>query len=215
MSVLKAAAQNILKQWHLYGPYSLKVRGPLLEDGWLRSFDEHRPVDFHGNPVPFITYPAMEFLARRARPDMTVFEYGSGASTLWWSKRVSWVGAAEHNQEWFEKVSKSAPANVQIYFESIEDKETYPKLALRPGKHFSVVVIDGRLRVRCAPFAVQALRPDGVIIWDNSERKYYTPGYQFLEGQGFRRLEFVGLAPGINEKSETSIFYRPGNCFGI
>lgn len=198
-----------------YGLYSLKIKGPLLEDGWFRSFDEARPVDVNGEPVPFITYPAIEFLSRRVRPDMTVFEYGCGASTLWWAKRVKEVRSAEHNPDWFERISKAAPANVQVYFAALGEDNAYPSLALVPGFLFSVVVIDGRERVRCAKFALDVLRPEGVIVWDNTERNKYDEGFRLLAARGFRRVEFVGLSPGINERSETSIFYRDGNCMGL
>ena len=210
----------------LYGLYSLKVKGPLHDDGWFRSFEEHRPVDREGGPVPFMTYPAVEFLARRIRPEMTVFEYGCGASTLWWSRRVKQVHAAEHQRDWYERITAQAPPNVRIHYAPLHGlgqlddgggagEESYARLALEPGIPFSIVVIDGRLRVRCARHAVEALAPDGVIVWDNSDRVYYEPGYRFLEERGFRRLEFVGIPPGLNEKSETSVFYRPGNCLGI
>lgn len=213
--MIKGAGREILKRLGWYGWYSLKVKGPLLEDGWFRSFNEGRPVDFQGNPIPFITYPAWEFLRRRIRPDMIVFEYGSGASTLWWAARVKEVFSAEHQAEWHARISQLAPSNATIYFQPLDDKEAYARLALKPGKLFSIIVIDGRERVRCAQHAVKALAPEGVIMWDNSERKKYGPGFHFLQERGFRRLEFIGLSPGVNEKSETSIFYRPGNCLGI
>ena len=213
--MLRAGARAVLERLGLYGLYSLKVKGPLLEDGWFRSFVEKRPVNQEGKPIPFFTYPAIEFLSRKVKPDMKVFEYGSGHSTLWWSGRVSEVHAAEHNREWYERISKAAPANAKIHYASLEDSERYVSMALAPKTLFSVVVIDGRERVRCANYAVQALRPDGVIVWDNAEREKYEPGYRFLTGQGFRRVEFIGLSPGLNEKSETSVFYRDGNCLGL
>jgi len=221
--MLRRAAQKILKAFGLYGLYSLKVKGPLLEDGWFRSFDEQRPLDLRGHPLPYITYPAMEFLSRRIGPGMTVFEYGCGASTLWWSARVKQVDSAEHSREWYEHISSQAPSNVKIHYAPISGttegdsnaKEAYARLALEPGRKFSIIVIDGRLRVRCVRHAVHALTPDGVIVWDNSDRVYYEPGYRLLAEHGFKRLEFVGIPPGVNEKTETSVFYRAGNCLGI
>jgi len=32
---------------------------------------------------------------------------------------------------------------------------------------------------------------------------------------GFRKIDFVGMGPIANEKLETAIFYRSGNCLGI
>jgi precorrin-6B methylase 2 len=213
--VLHSVAKAILRKLHLYGLYSLKLKGPVHDDGWLRSFEEHRSVDLEGKPLPFIVYPAIEFLRRRIRPDMEVFEYGSGASTLWWAARVKRVVSCEHDPGWYRKISAGAPANATLLLQELDDRESYPRRILEFHEAFDVVVIDGRERVHCAHHCLGALKPGGVILWDNSDREKYESGYRFLQEHGFRRLEFVGLGPIVNEKSETSIFYRPNNCFGI
>jgi tRNA A58 N-methylase Trm61 len=191
------------------------VKGPLHDDGWFRSFDEHRSVDLQGRPIPFITYPAMAFLSRRIRPGMAVFEYGSGASTLWWSSRAARVVSCEHNREWFEKVSAQAPDNVQILYQPLDPPGAYAAKISGFPNQFDIVVIDGRDRVNCARTCLPALKPDGVIVWDNSDRDKYGPGYQFLLENGFHRVDFIGLAPIENNRSETSIFYRPDNCLAL
>jgi hypothetical protein len=80
---------------------------------------------------------------------------------------------------------------------------------------FDIVVIDGWDRMSCARHAVQRLQPDGVIVWDNTDRERYAEGVQLLAAQGFRQLDFAGLGPGQTRETCTSIFYRSGNCFGI
>jgi hypothetical protein len=82
--MFRLIARYVLQKLHLYGLYSLKIKGPLHDHGWFRSFEEHASVDLNGNPVPFLTYSAVKFLERRIHPEISVFEYGSGASTLWW-----------------------------------------------------------------------------------------------------------------------------------
>lgn len=214
-AVLHAMARFALQKLHLYGSYSLIRKGPVHDDGWFRSFEEQRPVDLEGNPLPFVTYPAIEFLKRRVRREMWVFEFGCGASTLWWSARVARVVACEHNREWYDRISAKAGENVEILYQELDGQDSYARRIEPYGSCFDVVVIDGRQRVSCARRCLGALKPEGVILWDNSDREKYTPGYEFLHENGFRRIEFTGLAPMLNEKSETSVFYRPGNCLGI
>jgi hypothetical protein len=60
-----------------------------------------------------------------------------------------------------------------------------------------------------------ALSPGGVVVFDNTDRQYYEPGLRALAEKGFRRVEFSGLAPMIDYKSETSVFYRSHNCLGL
>jgi hypothetical protein len=81
--------------------------------------------------------------------------------------------------------------------------------------HATPVVIDGRQRVKCAHHAVPALNGSGVILWDNTERPEYREGTEFLKERGFRRVDFVGMAPINESASMTSIFYRDGNCLGL
>jgi hypothetical protein len=78
-----------------------------------------------------------------------------------------------------------------------------------------VILIDGRDRVNCARHCIACLASSGLIIWDNSDRDYYQEGYDYLRENGFRRIEFVGLPSIVNERGQTSIFYRDDNCFGI
>ncbi len=146
---------------------------------------------------------------------MQVFEYGCGNSTLWWSERVARVFSVEHDRGWYEKVRCKVPGNVSLQFVELEYGGDYSRAVLTPGVRFDVVVIDGRDRVNAARFSLQALKDDGVIIWDDSDRQDYQDGYRFLEEKGFRKLEFVGFSPIYSLRNETGIFYRERNCFGI
>ena len=212
---LKELIVQLLKKTYLYGPYRAWKTGPLKSDGWLRSFKEDRSVDGSGQPLPWITYPAIDFLKKRIRPDMVVFEYGCGFSSLWWASRVSAVVSVEHDRTWYEKMKAAVPKNVNINHVVLEYGGAYSKKILEYDAAFDIVLIDGRDRVNCARNSIKALKPGGVIVWDNSDREEYEPGMRFLLEHDFRRIEFTGLAPLIDYKSETSVFYRQDNCLGI
>lgn len=199
----------------VFTPQALKASGALKEDGWFRSFREQASIDAAGNPLPWITYPAIDFLARRIRPEMTVFEYGSGGSTLWWASKVRKVVSCEHDARWHQKIRMTCPDNVELHHIPLEYGGDYSKKILQFENAFDLVIVDGRDRVNCAINAMKALKPDGVIVWDNSERTAYEVGFQALREHGFKQLEFVGLCPMSTLKGETSIFYRPDNCLGI
>lgn len=191
---------------------SLKYRGALKEDGWFRSVRENAPVDAAGQPIPWISYPALHFLETRTRPDMQVFEFGSGYSTLWWATRVKKVIACESDASWHGQVQKLAPKNVELVLSAIDE---YPCIIGRHPEAFDIVVIDGGDRVRAAESAVAALNQSGVILWDNTDRPEYHRGLEFLREQAFARIPFVGPGPVVNITWETSIFYRPHNILAI
>lgn len=212
---MKKLIIGVMKALGIYSIYLLRAGGVPWEDGWFRSFREERSVDLDGNPIPWLTYPAIAFIARRIRSDMSVFEYGCGSSTLWWAQRVNEVIACEHDREWYRKVVENIPDNVTVHHVPLEYGGEYCHKVSEVGKKFDIVVIDGRDRVNCVKNALDSLTPDGVFIWDNSDREEYREGYQFLFSNGFKKIEFTGMIPIMSCRSETGIFYRQENCLGI
>lgn len=212
---LRRAARRGLEAVGLYAAYTLMKRGPLREDGWIRSLAEGVPVDAEGRPLPWINYPAIDFLARHVKPEMSVFEYGCGHSTLWWAARVREVIACDHDLAWIERIRPRAPHNAILMHVPLEYSGDYCRVVAGYPGRFDIVVIDGRDRVNCARHAPTGLKREGVIVWDNTERKEYRQGLEMLAAAGFRRVEFTGMPPGLNEKLETCVFYRDGNVFGL
>lgn len=186
-----------------------------LDSGWVASVREGMPVDKDGKVLPWFTYPSIAFLGPRLRADMCVFEYGSGNSTRWWSERVAKVVSCEHDKAWHERMRPLLPANVDYRHFELEEGGAYSQEILRHRAEFDIVVIDGRDRVNCARNCLGALRPGGVVVWDNSDRDIYAAGYEFLVASGFRRLDFWGMGPINNYAWCTSVFYRPDNRLGI
>lgn len=185
----------------------------MRESRWLQSIQLRQAIDSAGNPTPWISYAAIHFLSQRIRPEFTVFEYGSGNSTLWWSSHTARVVSCEHNQKWFQKMSAKLPANVEYIHETIEGGQ-YPSVITKFDS-FDVIMIDGRERVSCTSFAIEKLKADGVIVFDNSDRERYQPAFDLLASRGFRRLDFVSMGPISQKPISTSIFYRDDNCLGI
>src|SRR5688572_22901839 len=87
---VKLALRLPFRVMGLEGPLHATLR-VLREQGWLRSYRERRPVTQGGEPIPWYTYSAIDFLAERLPPDATVFEFGAGHSTLWYARRVARV----------------------------------------------------------------------------------------------------------------------------
>ena len=191
------------------------LRHYLHEIGWFKSVEEQLPVDRDGNCLPWYTYPVISFLNEKIQSDMTVFEYGSGNSTFWWSEKVFSVVSYEHDFGWYSSLKERVPSNVKYRHCDLESGGEYSKAILEYNDRFNIVVIDGRDRVNCAKNSLGALRENGLIIWDNSDREEYQEGYSYLMQNGFRRLDFEGFGPINAYKWRTSIFYRSNNCFGI
>jgi predicted O-methyltransferase YrrM len=143
---------------------------------------------------------------------MRVFEYGAGMSSLWYAARVAEVVSVEHDPEWAAEVRRDLPSNCTLLLEP--DVDAYVA-AITGHVPFDIVVIDGLARTDAAAAAVDGLKDDGVIIWDNSDWPEFGEAYPALHGQGFRRLDFAGLGPISRAGWQTSVLYRDHNCLGI
>ena len=144
-----------------------------------------------------------------------LFEYGSGGSTLWWASRVKEIFSVEHDKYWFQKVSADIPPNVKLIYIDLDYGGAYSKKIGEFNNKFDIIIIDGRDRINCVMNALQAIKPDGVFIWDNSDREAYREGYDYLLINGYNRIDFEGMGPINLDSWCTSVFYRKENCIGI
>lgn len=188
----------------------------LARSGWKKSVSQGLPVSEDGAPLPWFTYSAMYFLNDRLSPDMRVFEYGSGNSTLWLAERVKEVVSVEHDPDWYRRMTEVFRSSPQINYQHRDLKTGEYALSITElGREFDLVIIDGRDRVDSARHSLACLSPKGVILWDNSDRESYREGYDYLLERGFRRLDFFGTGPISSHGWCTSVFYRSDNCLGI
>jgi len=183
--------------------------------GFSNSLKQKKPCDKDGNPVPWMNYNVISFLEGRLNKNLSLFEYGSGYSTIFYSNLVSNVVSVEYDEKWLNKIQKMLPANANLVYKSLDYDGEYCQSILSTKSSFDVVVVDGRDRVRCAKNAVNALSDRGVIIFDDSQRDIYEEGLEFLVEKGFRRLDFEGLKPNNYGFDRTSIFYKDNNCLNI
>lgn len=215
-SILFLKVFSYFPKGRLYNAKYFIHRNYLTDTGWALSVKSEMPVDKDGKELPWLSYSFIDFLAPRLNKNLNLLEYGSGNSTIWFSEKINKVVSLEHHNDWFKLVSDKLKAytNVNIIFKDLESGD-YENEILNYKDEFDMVLIDGRKRVNCAKNSLNALKPGGVVIWDDSQREDYNEGYQFLLDSGFKRLDFSGLRPMNSVTSKTSVFYRPENCLGL
>jgi len=184
--------------------------------GWSLSAIDKLPIDNNGEELPWFTYGAIHFLTPRLSSDHTVFEYGSGNSSMWLSKKVKEIISVEHDRNWYTQMKDKfeQQLNMKYLFKDLEPGDYHDQI-LKYDKEFDIIIIDGRNRVKCCLNSLAALKDGGVIIWDNSDRERYNEGYSFLISNGFRKLDFWGMGPINSYAWCTSIFYKDNNCLKI
>jgi hypothetical protein len=193
----------------------MNSNGYLNQIGWINSYKKMMPVDNKGNPLPWVTYPFIDFIESRLNRSMEIFEYGSGNSTLWYADKVKYVTSVEHDQNWYEKVKNNLPDNTTIHYSKLVYGKEYCQYAKQLDKKFDLIIVDGRDRVNCIKNSIECLTSSGVIILDDSERSSYLDGIQYLIDSGFKKIDFWGISPGLFYKKNTTVFYKNNNCLGI
>jgi hypothetical protein len=183
-------------------------RSFLLRYGWLRAWWQDRPVDASGNPLPWITHPAIDYLSQFDFSDASVFEWGSGFSTLWWSKRCKSITTVESNPQWVPYIQKLLPDSVELIVTSQSVDVQIDALFEHHTVQHDVFVIDnyGSFRWRCAEAAAQNLAIGGVIILENSDQ--CQRACAVLRNSGLSQIDFTGFVPGSGYAQTTSIFFR-------
>ncbi len=197
---------------------------------WIKSLlPGHSPLT---DKLPWYTFRAIEQLNEYLDKNKLVFEYGSGASTLYFAQNAKHVVAIEHDEEWYNILSsilqQNSIGNVDLFFippkpllEKIDynessytsfmskynehDFKNYVKKILDyPPNSFDLICIDGRSRASCFPHALERIKNGGKILLDNSERPKYEYGKRVLKK--FNRYDYYGLVPGNFDLYQTSIW---------
>jgi hypothetical protein len=76
-----------------------------------------------------------------------------------------------------------------------------------PDNYFDVVVVDGRARPSCIKHGIPKLKKNGLLIIDNSERKYYFAPFSFNRNS-WKISKFAGPVPYTRDFSETTILKK-------
>lgn len=174
----------------------------LLErHGYARTVETKLPVAADGSPIPWYTYPAIEYFNQLDAKGLRVFEYGSGNSSLYWAHKGAEVWSVEHDSAWYESMGIRSAQLKGLFLQ--ESPSQYASAIADAGGDFDLIVIDGAWRNECAMTALAHLRPDGMIILDNSD--WYTDVSEYFKGQGFFQVDFSGFGPINNYCWTTSI----------
>lgn len=166
------------------------------------SYSSKKSIDGEGNPIPWFTYPAIEYLKQLDLQALSILEWGIGNSTLFFAQRCREIISIEHNKNWFDSISSLLPANAKGVF---VDEEHYHNYPLQLDKKFDIIIVDGIKRRDCLSISLSLLSERGFILFDNSDR---NPDYcEFLRSRDLIQVDFHGFGPIVDFTTTTSIFF--------
>lgn len=173
---------------------------------WRRSC-----IDASGEAIPWYTYPAIEFLLNLHTVRLSLFEYGSGNSTIWWTRRVADVVSVEHDAHWHARVESRTRGAANLEY-ILSDTEAYEAQITRHAKAFDIIAIDGICRPGCAENALAHIARFGgtIMILDNSD--WYPALTAFITRQlRWSRVDMSGFGPINDYTWTTSIWINQDN----
>jgi predicted O-methyltransferase YrrM len=172
------------------------------------------PLDLE---IPWFSYAAIDFLESFVKPEMSVFEYGSGGSTVFFARRAKRVISVEDNPKWYEWVKRRLEQHsldnaslrlCEFNFKQPIGFEDSAYLQAIPEEAFDVIVVDGseewtQVRPICFEKAESRVKEGGIIIVDDSWR--YPDLRKSHHAKRFQVFQSVGpCRPGV---TSTDIFF--------
>jgi len=173
----------------------------LAKHGYESTVQSKLPVAADGSPIPWYTYPAVEYFNQLDAKDLRIFEYGCGNSSMYWSSKGALVWSVEHDASWHERMNARSAKLQGLYL--AQSAAEYASAIDRVDGQFDIVIIDGVWRNECAMAALPRLRAGGIIILDNSD--WYTDVAALIRARGFFQVDFNGFGPINNYCWTTSI----------
>ena len=168
------------------------------------TMEGSRSVAADGSPIPWYTYPAIEYFGQFNATGLHVFEYGCGNSSLCWARKGAQVWSVEHDPEWHARMNEQSSQLRGLMLR--EGPSSYSQAVAEPGCLFDIIIVDGVWRNECAAEAVSKIKPGGFFILDNSD--WYTDVAGFFRTQGYFQIDFSGFGP-INPYCWTTSIFLP------
>jgi len=199
---------------------------------WKNSFYQGLSTNEYQNYIPWYCYEAINFLEQKNLKDFLIFEFGCGASTLFYLRKGCKILCIETNKRWFEFIvdlirkqqiksdflvidQKNFFKNQNIEIHLMEDgltNEKYQNFCQNISQErnilFDYIIVDSLKRYLCCKNSITALNKTGAIILDDSERKNYEKIFDFFAINNFENQDFFGIAPAQLRLKKTSFFSK-------
>jgi hypothetical protein len=166
--------------------------------------------------MPYSVIFALHSLIKK---DFKIFETGSGGSSLFFLDRCRKLVSLEHDKKWIKKmnllntkvsINKSwTLIHRNLHSNSQSSSSPYLEyLDTLENSTFDLVSIDGRLRSQSLKILSIKIKSGGYILLDNSDRKEYSEGIQFLYNLNFKKTLFRGLCYGLPWDSQATLWQK-------
>lgn len=161
----------------------------------------------NGLVLPYYTRPCLDWLQSLDLRDKIVFEYGLGASTIWYADKCKRVYGVESNSDWFLAVTKEKTHNKFCGFTDIPGQ--YIKSIESWGELYDIIIVDGIHRDECILSSIPFLKKSGFFIVDNWEQpSAYMPSEEAIDRLVFEFDNVTAYEQPGHPDWKTAVFYN-------
>lgn len=147
----------------------------------IHPIENWRTYDDNSVMMPWYTRPCLEWLDKLLINRICVFEYGCGASSLWYASRFANIQGIDNNQNWLflpddDRGGRQCCADNQEKYVRGPLLDFYGTgISKSAIGWYDLVIIDGIYRDDCTEWALKALKKGGYLIADNFEQPSVEP----------------------------------------
>ncbi len=184
-----------------------------IDRAQYQSIKLGRPVDNKMDPIPWWTYPVIDYLNQFNFNDEIIFEYGPGNGTFWFLKKgCKKIIYIENDKNWYNELEEAKHKNQILVYK--EKKEDYFSSIFNYDS--TVLIIDGKWRKDNLEFICSNFEKINnnlkMIIIDNPDKfqlgeliKGITNSYNFVQA------DFFGFGPAFRGIGCTTVLLNSSN----
>lgn len=175
-----------------------------IAHGFARSAQEGFSVDHRGQPLPRIARPVIDFLFQLDLSQLSIFEYGGGASTFYWDRTCANLVTAESDKEWAERLIRNVGVRASILYRP--ERETFAKSILETDDRYDIILVDAipAFRFDCVEPAIRRVSARGMIILDDAP--FYPEAAEILRKADLIEVDLTGFSTLEDNLQTTSLF---------
>jgi hypothetical protein len=175
-----------------------------IAHGFARSAEEGFSVDHQGRPLPRIARPVIDFMFQLDLSQLSIFEYGGGASTFYWDRNCASLVTAESDKDWANRIAQGVGPRARILYRP--ERQSFVDAILETNDRYDIILIDAlpAFRRGCVGPALERLSKRGMIILDDAT--FYPHAAEALRNAGLIEIDVTGFSALEDNLQTTSLF---------
>jgi phospholipid N-methyltransferase len=142
--------------------------------------------------LPIINYSAIKIFKIIFKSEISVLEFGSGRSTLWFqNQNIKKLSSVENNEFWYKIISKQIKSSDKINYYFKKEIDVYKSIG--QNEKYDLIIVDGIARNICLKYALENNTHENTVIYldDSDKDTSINPEYKISHRFNLRLSENI------------------------